>query len=241
MTAEIAILNKTAVALAADSAVTISAGSNQEKIFDSADKLFELSDCDPIGVMINNDMNFMEAPLPVLIKRYRLSAPKFSKVEHAAMDFLSYLHRFGRDSPEPVKLRHLVRHVTPLVNLIQERSQSAMAELFNLPNSPLSERPFAEVMAELAEKEINVVRRALVRTGMASFMGEGEIILSDAERVKISEVVDAELTVATDQQRLTVCQMIVENIDRVAWSNLTTGVIVAGFVTCSPEFMPLLS
>ena len=42
MTAEVAILNKSAVALAADSAVTISAGTKQEKIFDTADKLFEL-------------------------------------------------------------------------------------------------------------------------------------------------------------------------------------------------------
>jgi len=47
MTAEIAILNKSAVALAADSAVTIAVGSKEEKIFDTADKLFELSDRDP--------------------------------------------------------------------------------------------------------------------------------------------------------------------------------------------------
>jgi hypothetical protein len=229
MTAEIAILNKTAVALAADSAVTISAGSSQEKIYDSADKLFELSDCDPIGIMINNDMNFMETPLPVLIKRYRSKAPRFSKVEEAATNFLSYLHDFGRNSPEPVKLRHLVRHVTPLVNLIQDRSQRAMADLFNLPDNPLSERPFAEVMGELAENEINVVRRALQKTKVASFMGDGELSLSEAERTRVAEVVEETLTVATDAQRVLVCQMIVENIERVAWSTSTTGVIVAGF------------
>jgi len=43
VTAEIAILNKSAIALAADSAVTISVGPNQQKIYDTADKLFELS------------------------------------------------------------------------------------------------------------------------------------------------------------------------------------------------------
>ena len=37
-------MNKLAVALATDSAVTLSDGASQEKIFDSADKLFELSD-----------------------------------------------------------------------------------------------------------------------------------------------------------------------------------------------------
>lgn len=54
MTAEIAILNKDAIALAADSAVTISAGDKEEKTYDSADKLFELCRHNPIGVMIYN-------------------------------------------------------------------------------------------------------------------------------------------------------------------------------------------
>jgi hypothetical protein len=66
MTAEIAILNKSAVALAADSAVTISAGDKDEKIYDSADKLFELSNHDAIGIMIYNDMGFCGDPAPIV-------------------------------------------------------------------------------------------------------------------------------------------------------------------------------
>lgn len=70
MTAEIAILNKSAVAVAADSAVTISAGDSQEKIFDSADKLFELCDNNPIGIMLYNGMDFMGTPLAILVKDF---------------------------------------------------------------------------------------------------------------------------------------------------------------------------
>ena len=66
MTAEIAILNKMAVALATDSAVTISAGSQEQKIYDSADKLFDLCGPTPIGLMIYHGMQFMQAPLPML-------------------------------------------------------------------------------------------------------------------------------------------------------------------------------
>ncbi|MEG8026078.1 hypothetical protein QP162_20175 [Sphingomonas aurantiaca] len=87
MTAEIAILNKTAVALAADSAVTISMGADQQKVYDSEDKLFELSRRDPIGIMINSNMHFMRAPLPVLIKRYRATCGKFDLVEDATQSF----------------------------------------------------------------------------------------------------------------------------------------------------------
>jgi hypothetical protein len=238
VTAEIAILNKTAVALAADSAVTISAGSSQEKIYDSADKLFELSRHDPIGVMINNDMNFMEAPLPVLIKKYRSECPKFEKVEDAAMSFLAYLHDFGRYAPEPIKLRHLGRQIAPLVDVIQNRSHEAMGELFNAPDSALADRPFAEVMADLAANEIRVVQDALRIAKTAEFMGEDGIGLSEAEETLIAEVVETNLTVATDEQRAEVCQMIAQNIDKIGWSSSTTGVVVAGFG--SDELFPTL-
>jgi hypothetical protein len=83
MTAEIAVLNKTAVALAADSAMTISAGRKQEKIFDTADKLFELSTSDPIGIMIYNGMSYMGIPLPVLIRDFRSSCDFFEYIETA--------------------------------------------------------------------------------------------------------------------------------------------------------------
>ena len=69
MTAEIALLNKTAVALAADSAVTL-AGS--EKIY-PGNKLFALSRYQPVGMMIYNNAEFMDVPWETLIKMYRQS------------------------------------------------------------------------------------------------------------------------------------------------------------------------
>jgi len=49
MTAEVAILNSNAVAIAADSAVTIGRG---KKIYNSAIKVFSLSKVAPVGVMV---------------------------------------------------------------------------------------------------------------------------------------------------------------------------------------------
>ena len=51
MTAEVAIMNKQAIALAADSAVTFQEETGQ-KIFTSASKIFTLSKYQPVGVMI---------------------------------------------------------------------------------------------------------------------------------------------------------------------------------------------
>jgi len=67
MTAEIAILNCEAIALAADSAVTM-IGTSGEKIFTSANKLFTLSKYHPVGIMIYGNALFMGVPWETIIK-----------------------------------------------------------------------------------------------------------------------------------------------------------------------------
>lgn len=92
LTAEIAILNKMAVALAADSAVTIGSDVNQ-KVYNSANKLFALSKYHPVGVMIYGGANFMGVPWEIIIKSYRkkLQNNKFDTLEEYVEDFLSFL------------------------------------------------------------------------------------------------------------------------------------------------------
>ncbi len=70
MTAEIAILNKGAVALAADSAVTIQIGSGQ-KIYNTVNKLFTLSKYQPVGAMVYGNSEFMGVPWESIIKEHR--------------------------------------------------------------------------------------------------------------------------------------------------------------------------
>ena len=70
MTVEIAIMNLEAVALAADSAATTHRGGSR-KIFPSQNKLFELSDGVPVGVLIYGNSRFMSIPWETLIKEYR--------------------------------------------------------------------------------------------------------------------------------------------------------------------------
>jgi hypothetical protein len=70
VTAEIAILNKMAVALAADSAVSIGRPPNL-KIYNTVNKIFELSGYEPIGIMVYGRLDFMGIPYKPLIKEYR--------------------------------------------------------------------------------------------------------------------------------------------------------------------------
>lgn len=97
MTAEIAIANKSAVALAADSKVTIG-GSRNAKTYDSVNKVFTLSKTHPVGIMIFGNAEFMDYPWETIIKLYRREKGSDDKdyVEGWSADFQKYLEQFGK-------------------------------------------------------------------------------------------------------------------------------------------------
>lgn len=68
MTAIVGVLNKHAVAIAADSAVTMG---NTHKVVNSANKIFTLSKYHPVAVMTYNNADFMGTPWDIIIKEYR--------------------------------------------------------------------------------------------------------------------------------------------------------------------------
>jgi len=94
MTAEITLLNKEAIAFAADSAVTIS-GESDYKTFSSANKLFSLSKYHPVGIMVYGNALFMGIPWETLIKVYRdfLGVKYFDFIEEYSQDFIDFLDK----------------------------------------------------------------------------------------------------------------------------------------------------
>ena len=106
MTAEVAIINRSAVTLATDSAVTLTVRGS-EKIYNSADKLFELSDRDPMGIMVYNNLEYMGISLDVAIKQFRLKREHFRSVVEAAEQFFKYL--IGKLTPDETLQREHAR------------------------------------------------------------------------------------------------------------------------------------
>ena len=92
MTAEVAVMNKQAIALAADSAVTFRDEMGQ-KIFTSASKIFTLSKYHPVGIMVYGNASIMGVPWETVIKAYRsqLRQKAFASINDYAADFISYL------------------------------------------------------------------------------------------------------------------------------------------------------
>ncbi len=90
MTAEISILNKTAIVLAGDSAVTIGDG---KKIYNTANKIFKLTEEGTVGVMVYNQANWMEIPLETIIKSYykHNGNNTFRTLEEYTENFISFI------------------------------------------------------------------------------------------------------------------------------------------------------
>lgn len=96
MTAEILIMNRSTVALAADSAVTIN-NKNSVKIFNSVNKLFSLNDSASVGIMIYNAASINGIDWEQLIKEYKLSrqGKELDYLTDYMTDFISFIENGG--------------------------------------------------------------------------------------------------------------------------------------------------
>ena len=91
MTAEVAVLNRNAVALAADSAVTLRLPEGT-KIY-RTNKLFALSKYQPVAIMLYGSADFLDVPWETIIKTYRtrLGQRTFPTVADYGDDLLNFV------------------------------------------------------------------------------------------------------------------------------------------------------
>lgn len=152
MTAEIAILNRSAVAMAADSAVTMSLGRNH-KIFPTANKIFALSNTEPVGIMIYGGAEFMGVPWETVIKvlRGRLKDKSFS---HLA-DYTKWFRETLAGARDIVVGQATEDYVAQCVLsyfdfIIQEAGKRIKEHLAK--NTTISEEEAAEIYAKTIEE-----------------------------------------------------------------------------------------
>lgn len=125
MTAVVGILNKQAIAIAADSAVTIS-GASERKILNTANKIFTLSKYHPVGVLIYNSASFMGTPWETIIKTYRKNLGKDEKgiLKEYSDDFISYLKRNDFFTDDTYQKHYLKSYLSDIIiRLVNETVQ----------------------------------------------------------------------------------------------------------------------
>lgn len=184
MTAEIAVLNKTAVSLATDSAVTITTGSTEQKIYDSADKLFELSRKNPIGIMINNGMQFMQIPFQTLIHDFREKCDRFDHVEDAASAFLRFLNDWGTASSDIIQIQSVSILLRPLLDVVSDRIDRKIDDLIRLIREGKAKE--LDIEAEITRISVDVVStflRAVQNADASEFVGTPPRITRQRENI----------------------------------------------------------
>lgn len=148
MTAEIAVMNKDAIALAADSAVTI--GRN-EKIYNTVNKLFTLSKYYPVGVMIYGSAELMQISWETIIKIFRkqFGKKKFDTLSQYADEFIKFLNSANPLFPEAQQERHFRGEVYFHYKGIQKDIDKRVAEEIRKKNEINNDEISAIVLDEI--------------------------------------------------------------------------------------------
>ena len=156
MTSEIAILNKSAIALAADSAGTVSGGLiNGVKINNSVNKLFALSKYQPVAIMVYGSSELMEVPWETIIKSYKskLGNFYFKTLKEYYDDFIDFLeNRFFTDSIKNKYFKDTVFYFFKSLINESENNDCLINQIIDTYYEKLEELNFIESVLEDIDK-----------------------------------------------------------------------------------------
>lgn len=149
MTAEVVIMNKLGMSMAADSAIT-SGVDGVPKVYNSANKLFSLSREHPVGIMVYGAASFMEIPWEVIISSYRneLGSKHYDDLTYYFEDFLDFLRQDKRFANPEVESIIVYRTFSDVIKRIITEVEEHMEER----QEDINEE---KKVAKLLEKEVD--------------------------------------------------------------------------------------
>ena len=232
MTAEVAILNRQAIAIAADSAVTATTVSGGHKIFNSANKLFMLSKRHPVAVMVFGNAYFRETPWETIIKEYRrtLGSKKFDYISDYAEDFLRYIQDEPRISGEESQRRYVSYIASNLLKYnVLDKIQSRIKKHFeSIKPNPLTESDIKKIVGDECAVFENECKSVPINPRLQS-LNKSKFNLSyksDIERAAKQVFENLPFT-AKDVSKI--ISALFEWLQRTNNSPIQSGVVIAGF------------
>ena len=228
MTTEIAVSNRLGIALASDSAVTISSG-GRVKIFDTADKLFELSLRHPIGVMINGSMDCLSIPWEILVKDFREKegANQRAKVTDWTKDFLAYIESHMLIS-EDSSNKYIDDIIDNEINIIQR--EVAIKLRRHIFENVGRKAPRVDIGAMVAA-EVKDRGKFLLQFPVADSLKDSKdkIIESYSARIDKRVVERFEGQKLNSEELLSLRNLVIEALLRAVPSDNVAGLVIAGF------------
>lgn len=230
MTAEIGILNKTAVALAADSAVTIPQSQGQ-KIYNSANKLFALSKYHPVGIMLFGGATFMGVPWETIIKVYRakLKTVKFKALKEYADNFIDFVTT-SESSFIPIKQQddYVKNHVWGYFEMLKKKIKKQLEQTIGRQGE-INESQIKDIVKELIAQELKEIEERAFLTSV-----------SDAKKKEFLSKFDSEIDkiILSVFEKLPIDNNISSNLKNIAmglffrmgiFPESTSGIVFSGF------------
>ncbi|HFR2879477.1 TPA: hypothetical protein ACHWYP_001757 [Streptococcus pneumoniae] len=222
MTAEIGILNKNGVVLAADSAVTLSDGINS-KVFNSARKLFTLSRVHSVGIMIYGDASFMGVPWEVIISEYKKSIGNEVLADTAMYinNFVDFLLQFMLIQSNDALVNYIIRQTRSYLKIIHESTQE-IADHRSDQGDVITLEIFKNILWEVIEEYSNDISKSISETEFEYLDGELDLIREQLdEYFNNNEYSDEQLNFLSK----TIYKAMLVGFDR----NSVTGLVIAGY------------
>jgi hypothetical protein len=178
MTAIVGVLNSQGIAIAADSAVTVT-GNNGKKVYNRSNKIFTLSKFHPVGIAIYSNADFLGIPLETLIKLYRqkIKDVPFKTLKEYKLDFLDFIKakvgHIHREYKRDAFYNFCFESYDTVKKNIIAKLNARQDELSLLPAAAAVTQIDAEILAALAA-QLGVVqaqpKAAYVDISMADFV-----------------------------------------------------------------------
>lgn len=156
MTAEAAVMNKKAVVLAADSAATTKSNEGgSDEIYNSVNKLFQLSD--EMGIMVYGNANFLGIPWETIIKLFKKDLEKNDRKFETTRECGDYFIEFIREnrskffSENDVK-KHVAKKIHSFFKIIENNIKKDIYEYLNNRSEDKIKKKGLEM---IAGREIN--------------------------------------------------------------------------------------
>jgi hypothetical protein len=228
MTAEIAILNRQAIALAADSAVTVQTSAHS-KVWQSANKIFGLGRHHSVGVMVYGSAEFMRIPWETVIKLYRdqLTTTPFETLGEYKEDFLRFLRGNKALFPADEQEFFFTAAVAgPFLSLREEIEDTVAAEI-EANGSVTPEKVIEIVETQVKDWQAGLEARARLNHLPKGF-GRATVTRYSAsfESVRSEVFQELPLTSAASRRLRTIAGLVFE---RDLFSSDASGVVIAGF------------
>ena len=235
MTAEVCVLNKLAVALAADSAVSL--GFQANKVYGSAEKIFQLAANAPVGVMIYGGTEFLGVPWETIVKEFRNGPGRtpYEKLEEygdAVLEFLVNEEMF----PEYEQDANVLKLIHSFFEYTRKRIESHLDSVASEQDGLTTEDHPPLIESVLESIETKVMSAELIE----GFDQTAVSLIRKKYGRKISDLQKKEFQglPMNPKSHKKVGRIAAELLSRQYFGPMKSGIVVAGFG--KSEYMPRL-